>query len=424
MDNSQLYRVCYNTLRELSTEQGITASARNEAYGCVFGRDSAITVLKILNVVARQPDVELLSICRKALEALIALQGTHSNFESGEEPGKCVHEYRPDRYEHLLNRDKPWYVYPDKTIKNYDSIDATPLMLIAIHRYWSLTKDNEFLLHSLSAIEAGLQWIMHYGDKDGDHLLEYTLATERKHGGLCVQSWTDSFDCLSTKEGNFPFYPIAAVEVQAIGWLALKLWTDVYRTYSPTFSTELHTFSIAMKKNFNQKFPFQIGNQTYLAQALDGYKNQIATITPNPLVCLWASYNSSVGTECIVNADLIPNLVHRAFQSDLFEADAGLRTMSTLSPTFKPNNDSYHNGSIWPMLNGLVYEGLRQWQFDESAEKLRTATLSSLNHFGTPIELFIKLQNGEFTEYVSPRGKKGCRYQAWTAAAALEMLTV
>src|SRR5688572_7488968 len=126
---STLRDLAYQCLLDLSTPEGIYASGKEDVYGCVFGRDSALTILKIIKAHTSQPSLELLEITRGALINLTRLQGKEFNVESGEEPGKFVHEYRdtPEKMERLLKLDRPWFVYPDNTIKNYDSIDSTPL---------------------------------------------------------------------------------------------------------------------------------------------------------------------------------------------------------------------------------------------------------------------------------------------------------
>lgn len=412
----------YRCLLDLSSTEGIYASSKSEAYGCVFGRDSALTILKLLRVYEKSKQKELLDISYKGLKALIDLQGKTFNLESGEEPGKFIHEFRRDNYDRLLNRPKPWYVYPDGLLKNYDSIDSTPLGLIGIYKYWQTTKDNEFLLKSLNAVEAGLNWIIGYGDRDKDFLVEYTLPAQRVHGGLVVQSWTDSRDSLSTTSGQFPDYPIAAVEVQAYAWLALKVWADFYDGYSVQFARKLRAYAGAMKKKFNTSFLFRDGKNIFAGQAIDGRKALITTVTGNPLLGLWASYSTSSQTESIIEEKYIPEIVARVFEEDLFDKDAGIRTMSIKSPTFNPEETSYHNGSFWPILNGMIHEGLDTWGFKTEAAVLKEATLKPIAHFGTPIELYIKVGDQDYKEYVSPRGKKGCRYQAWTAAATLDLL--
>lgn len=423
----------YHSLLDLATDEGINASGKDEVFGCIFGRDSAITILKILKVLKNEKSaslydvLKLQNIARTGLLTLVSLQGKETNIESGEQPGKFIHEYRKDKYERLVNRPLPWYVYPDGKLRNYDSIDSTPLSLIAIYKYWQVTGDNEFLLSVLSAVEKGLNWIITYGDFDNDDLIEYELPKIRKHGGLYVQSWTDSVESISRKDGSFPKYPIAPVEVQGYSWLALKLWSDFYRDQnlnfarSDVFGKKLLKKADAMKKKFNQAFLLKDTGLFFPAQAVDGTKNQIKTITGNPLLLLWATYDKN--KETILSDDLIEDLVTRSFLPDMFDKDAGIRTMSTLADTYNDNENSYHNGSFWPKLNGMSHEGLANWGFEKQANLLRDATLKPIFYFGTPVELYLK-KGEEYINYKSSRtGQTGCLYQAWSAASVLDLLT-
>lgn len=424
MINSSTFRdFIYQSLLELSTEDGINASGKEEIYGCVFGRDTAITVLKLLRVCEKKPFPDLLEISKRALNTLVNLQGTKINIESGEEPGKFIHEFRKEKYEHLINKKKPWYLYEDNKLRNYDSIDSTPLTLIALYRYWEFTKDNEFLLKTMSSVEAGLNWIITFGDRDKDLFIEYEMSIDRQHGGLRVQSWTDSIESLLNKRGRLPKYPIAPVEAQSFAWLALKLWGDFYKSYSPSFSQKLLSQAESLKAYFNEKFIIKSDGYFFAAQAIDGNKRRVKTITANPLLCLYSAYKKDNKIESIVDQKYIEDFVFRAFKSDLFVEDAGIRTMSSKSPTFNPNQDSYHNGSFWPMLNGLICEGLENFGFTNYANRLKNASLVPLKHFQTPIELYIK--KGEtFVEYCSSSGQVSCKTQAWSAAAILDWLTV
>lgn len=434
--NSALRTDIYNSMLSFATDEGINASSKEERFGCIFGRDSFITILKLLktcenpaseNLLDKKPLIEM---CKRALTTLITLQGRTSNIESGEEPGKFIHEYRKDKYENLLNRPKPWYLYPDKVLRNYDSVDSTPLGLIAIYKYWKATNDNVFLLKSLPAVEKGLNWLITYGDRDKDHLVEYELPKERVHGGLVVQSWTDSHECLTQENGKFPFYPIAPVEVQGYAWLALKLWADYYVDTKTNFlntnkfSKKLLEHAAGIKNRFNETFMFSSDGYAFPAQALDGEKNQIQTVTGNPLLLLFATYEKDGIADAVIDKSVVTDLVKRSFMPDMFDKEAGIRTMSTKASIFNSQKDSYHNGSFWPKLNGMAHEGLLKWGFEEEAEKLRIATLKPIEYFGSPIELYIKTSAGKYIPYESKWGKQGCRQQAWSAAVCLDLLTI
>ena len=433
MDFITLRATIYNVLLSLITEDGINASGRNEIYGCIFGRDSAITILKILKVLSNEkidPAIDtqyLKEVCKRSLLTLCALQGKKHNVESGEQPGKFIHEYRKEKYDHLLSLEKPWFVYPDKKLRNFDSLDATPLALIAIFRYYELTNDSEFLLRVMPSVEKGLKWILKYADLDGDSLVEYELSAKRVSGGLVVQSWTDSHESLRQVDGKFPNYPIAPVEVQGYVWLALTLWSRFYSSNEiagvlPSFAMRLSRRAKKMKKVFNKKFMLIDRGFAFPAQALDGDKTQITTITGNPLLLLWASDIHDGIRESILDEKFVEDLVHRSFMPDLFEPDAGIRTMSALSPTYNPHEDSYHNGSFWPKLNGMAHEGLVLWGFENEAYLLKLATLTPIAYFNSPIELYGKDADGAYIEFRNPTGQVGCREQAWSAAAALDLL--
>lgn len=423
VDTTSLFQLSRACLLELSDDQGIAASARSEAYGCIFGRDSAITILKIINVLKRQTDPELVAISQRTLYTLVQLQGKEYNLESGEEPGKFIHEFRTNNYERLINRPRPWFVYPDGILRNYDSVDSTPLGLIALYRFYKATGDEKFLLHVLSAVENGLKWIMTDADKDKDYLVEYELPVTRKSGGLVVQSWTDSHNCLTDENGVFPEYPIAAIEVQAFCWLALREWADYFETDKPDFALTLRQHALEMKRAFNKYFVFLDTELYFGAQAVTGKKHRIRTVTANPLLCLWASYKRGEFTESILEDQYISDFVQRAFQPDMFHPQAGIRTMSTASLSYDPSASSYHNGSFWPMLNGLIHEGLTHWGFEIEAEQLAQAMLKPIQHFNSPIELYTIDDAGNYFEYISLTGKKGCRQQAWSAAAVLDLVT-
>ncbi len=423
-DKNYFWVLGLDAINDLESDQGILASGREELYGCIFGRDSLITSLKLLRVYKKSKAGELLELVRKVLLNLVLLQGKQTNIESGEQPGKCIHEFRPTRHEHLTKREhKPWYVYEDQVMRNYDSIDATPLLLIAIYRYWQVTQDGMFLNQVMPGVEAALEWIEKYGDSNGDGFVDYELSTARTSGGLATQNWMDSEESVFHETGEKPVYPLAPVEVQAYVYLAYRLWAKYFIMTNPFRAARLVERANELKKRFNRVYPTQDPDwNKFLAFKLDGDGRILNSVRSNMGHVLWASTTKEDDgqVDCILEKDLVASVVKRLLMPDMFDPSAGIRTLSAYSKRFDFN--SYHNGSIWPHDNAMIAEGFQIHGFTKEAEMVYQAMLRAIGHFETPIELFV-YEKGKYSDFLSDTGQRSCKVQAWSAAAILDAVT-
>jgi len=421
MPQSPLWDLGYATIHELETENGILASGREEIYGCVFGRDSLITSLALLKAYRKTRDPYLLGLVKKILTNLALLQGKEANIESGEERGKCIHEYRPTNHEHLTKSlAEPWYVYPDNAMRNYDTVDATPLFLIGVHEYYRMTRDRAFV-HALAPhVRSALMWILKFGDTNADGLIDYRFHPDRRYGGLRAQSWMDSSESLFLEGGDPIAYPIAPVEVQAYAYAALRRWSHYYLIHNPLLALRLTKKANILKELFNKYFIIETPLEWSLAFAIDGAGRPLASPRSSMGHVLWASTEKIDGSlDCILDGSAIPHLVNRLMAADLFEPAAGFRTLSSRSGRFDPA--SYHNGSIWPHDTAMVADGLETFGYAREAAAVRQALMSAYDHFKTPLELFV--YDGDYREYQSANGQTACRKQAWSAAALLAMVS-
>lgn len=413
----------FKTIKNLETDRGILASSRNELYGCIFGRDSLITNLKLLRVYKKTGVDELLPLVKKSLLSLFELQGKEVNVESGEEPGKCIHEYRPDNHDHLTkNGNPPWYVYPDGEMRNYDTVDATPLLLIAAYRYWQLSEDKAFLKKVLPKVELSLQWIAVYGDSNGDGFIDYEFHPERKYGGLLSQNWMDSSSSVFHEDGGKVVFPLAPVETQGYTFLALRLWSNYFLNSNDKEKAKaLKRRSLEIKRKFNKEFIIFDDEGPYLAAGIDGRGQPLRSIRSSMGHVFWSSLSKAYGdkkVDGILYKKHASSIVKRLLSPGLFEKTAGIRTLSSRSHIFNPS--SYHNGSIWPHDNGIIVEGLENYGFIKEAHKVREAILGAVSHFETSIELFV-FKDGKYLDYRSKHGQVACKQQAWSAAAILDM---
>ncbi|HCP08971.1 MAG TPA: hypothetical protein DIT25_04205 [Candidatus Moranbacteria bacterium] len=408
-----------SVLKSLEVPDGILASGEH-IYSCIFGRDSLITALKLLRAYRSDPDLYYLELTKKILNGLAKLQGSEVNIESGEEPGKMIHEFRITGHERLTQSIPPWYQYPDGTMRNFDTVDATPLFLITTYRFYQRSGDHAFIAQIEENIKMALVWILEYGDKNGDGFINYQTPPERKSGGLLVHNWMDSSEAVFHEDEKLEIiFPIAPAEAQAYSYLALKLWAPYFSERDKKFSQKLIARADDLKKNFNKEFVLANRPEQFaLAHSLDGKGNPLASMRSTAGHILWACLNpiDDGKTDCILEEKYVPALVRSLFDPDLFEENAGIRTLSKKSRSFDPL--SYHNGSIWPHDNSIIAEGLENLGYVGGARNIRKAIFKAFDHFKTPIELFV-YWNGEYREYKSPGGQIGCRNQAWSAAAMI-----
>ncbi len=430
LNREALWDIGMKAIQTLEVDRGILASGKEELYGCIFGRDSLITSLLLLETYKKTKDAYLLSLVRKILLNLAKLQGREEQPQSGEEPGKIIHEFRPDNHAHLTQSlEHPWYVYPDGVMRSYDTVDATPLFLMAVHEYQMVSHDSEIVPLLEANIYDALRWILSTLQKNEFGLLSYGIHPDRTHGGLNVQSWMDSgesvfFEESDSKEGHRgkeserPAYPLAPIEVQAYAYAALSKWGTFLRDRYPEFARQMLARAAALKDSFatyfESSFPF----------AVEGKGRPLAAVRSSMGHCVWAGEYDEETNQfiSILATESVRKVVERLIEPDMFVPDAGIRTLSTSSPYFEAN--SYHNGSIWPHDTALIALGFERAGYHDEACKVRDALLRAYTYFGTPLELFIYDPISGIGEYRSKAGQGACRTQAWSAAALLAMLTL
>jgi glycogen debranching enzyme len=215
-------------------------------------------------------------------------------------------------------------------------------------------------------------------------------------------------------------YPVAPVEAQAYAYLALRLWSKYFLAHAKSQSDRLFERAYRLKELFNEKFVIP-GRQPYLAFALDSTSTPLSSVRSSMGHTLWAAQTVEEDGELdsILQTSLARSIVKRLMKPDLFESQAGIRTLSKDSQQYDPG--SYHNGSIWPHDNSLIADGFENFGFISEARAVRAAILKAVSFFKTPVELFV--YNNTYLDYVSPTGQRACQTQAWSAAAILSAIS-
>jgi len=357
----------------------------------MFGRDSIITSYQALPFVP--------ALAATTLRALASLQGKVQDDFREEEPGKILHELRFGELTHFKERPQSPY---------YGASDTTPLFLVLLDEYERWTGDQELVRELEPNARAALDWIDKWGDSDGDGYIEY----KRKHElGLENQCWKDSWNSVLFADGTVAEAPRALCEIQGYAYdakvrcsrLAREIWRD------PELAARLDRDASKLKERFNTDF--FIPERGFFAEALDGKKRKVDSLTSNIGHLLWSG---------IVDEDKAPLLARHLLSPEMFSG-WGIRTMASTEGGYNPIE--YHNGTVWPHDSSIIAAGLARYGFNEEAGRVITAIMVA--------SIFFRYRLPEvFAGYDRTRTGFPVRYptasspQAWAAGAPLLGLRV
>ncbi len=347
-------------------------------YHALFGRDSLITALQVLPA---RPEV-----AHATLRALAALQGRRADRETDEEPGKILHEYRPDAPAWHIEHGWP---VRDGELRYYGSADSTPWFLVLL-----ATLDDEALTAELEpAWRAAGAWL-EQAVVGGGGLVRYG---PREHpGGLTQQGWRDVMGPagedaggggIVRPDGSTPAAPLADTDVQAVAYAALRALAEL--SGEEVWSRRAEALAARLENDYGP------GVMTLERDdlAVPGPGSQLGWL-------LWSGALSPGPCAAVVE---------RLCEPDILTA-WGLRTLAASSPVFEPQ--SYHRGSIWPFDSWLGWSGLRAARHDEAAERVRSGVLAALERLGHAPELYAVTPGGELEA-----SRLTNLVQAWTVGA-------
>ncbi|MGI8575105.1 MAG: glycogen debranching N-terminal domain-containing protein [Egibacteraceae bacterium] len=352
----------------------------------LFGRDTLLTAWESL---IAGTDVAL-----ETLEALTRFQGRRDDADTGEQPGKILHELRTGGLDLFgIQAGQPYY----------GTVDASPLfvMLLAEAHRWGA--DRERVRALLPAARAALEWCRKGGDPDGDGYVEYA-ADEH---ALVNQGWKDSGNAMVHADGSQAKGPIALAEVQAYVWAAYQALARLEADLGePARVAGLQNQADALRTAFLDDFWCE--DAALLAMGLDGEKQPMRVASSNMGHCLWAG---------ILPDEIAARVAERLGEPDLLTR-WGLRTLGSGEVAYNPLG--YHLGSIWPHDSAIGAAGLMRAGRPDIALRLTDGLLAAAEHFAWRLpELFGGLAEGSAYPVPYP---VSCSPQAWSAATPLMLL--
>ncbi|MFI6323762.1 glycogen debranching N-terminal domain-containing protein [Nonomuraea sp. NPDC050556] len=390
-DDARLVRLASQSLDDLQSlrlaEGGDTfLGAGVPWFLTLFGRDSLWAARMLLPLGT--------DLAASTLRVLAHRQGTKHDPDSGEAPGKIMHELR--RHEFATGGMRLPAAY-------YGTIDATPLWINLLHDAWRWGLPQERVEALLPAMESALTWLGDHADADGDGFIEYIDTSGR---GLANQGWKDSGDAVRFRDGTLARPPIALAEVQGYAHEAAVKGAALLEAFGRPGGERWRDYAGRMADRFRARFWVDGG---YPALALDRDKRPVDALTSNIGHLLGTGLLTS-GEETLIAQKLINPEMSGGF---------GLRTMSSNDAGFSPL--SYHCGSIWAHDTAIVMAGLARAGYGEAAALLADGLLEAGEAFGYRLP---ELHAGDDRHTVGRpvAYPAACRPQAWSAAAAITIL--
>ena len=352
-------------------------------YLTLFGRDSLWAARMALPLGT--------DLAAGTLRTLARRQGTRTNPSSEEEPGKILHEVR---------------VGPGGPERYYGTVDATPLWISLLHDAWRWGLADAEVAALLPNLEAALGWLR---DAAGDGFVRYVDHV----GVLSNQGWKDSFDSIQFSDGRLAEPPIALCEVQAYAFAAALEGAALLDAFGRPGGDGLRDWAAELRERFRKTFWVEDRSGRYPAIALDGAGRPVDSVSSNIGHLLGTGFLDEAETAAVVRRLAAPDM----------DSGFGLRTMSSRSRGFNPL--SYHGGSIWSHDTAIALRGLAAAGTADAgvvATSLARGLLAAAPAFDFRLP---ELYGGE-----SAGGGRlplaypaACRPQAWSAGAALVVLT-
>lgn len=294
----------------------------------------------------------------------------------------------------------------------YNTIDATLWLFVALYEYYQKFQDLSFVAEHLDTLTEILDHHI-VGTRYNIHATPEGFLAGGE--GLAQLTWMDA------RVGDFVVTPRhgCAVEIQALWFNALRIYQYFAGTLNKPYE-KYQAIGDTLLTNFKKQFV-----------RADGALNDV--IVPND-----SGYtaDSALRPNQIYIVSLPFSLLDKAAEKKVVEVvrehlltDFGLRTLSPEHPDFKPayggnsweRDTAYHQGTVWPfLLSEYTTAFLKVNDWSEKAQKEVKKLLDPLKCHFYKEDCILGIS--EIFDGKLPRAGKGTVQQAWSVGAVLKIL--
>lgn len=292
----------------------------------------------------------------------------------------------------------------------YNTIDGTLWLFIAVYEYFMKFKDHEFLRSVYNQLEEILKFHV-AGTRYNIHTTEQGfLYGGNEHTQL---TWMDA------KIGDYAVTPRygCPVEISALWYNALKIYEFVATTIGNNPDPSLLSIADKLEKNFESAFWNEEG---YLNDIYFESGDKDRKIRPNQLYAISLPFTLLSKEKQLKVMDTVKQYLLTPL---------GMRTLSPNDHEFRPfyggnswdRDTAYHQGTVWPFLIGEYMMALLKVNdySNDAVKECKQIIDGFQDHFynNTGIHCISEIMDGK-----DPKDGKGTIQQAWSVTALIRVL--
>jgi hypothetical protein len=389
------YKEAIKLLYACAGKEGYVASPnRNQNYQRIWTRDGVVMALASLLT----QEHELIETSRLTLETLAAHQGPHGEIPSNVDPAA-----KRVSYGGTTGR-----------------VDADLWFIIGCGEYWETTADDTFLERILPVIEK-VRFLLGAWEFNNRGLLYVPLtgdwADEYLHSGYVLYDQLLYLQALrvlarlhAAVHGSSDHNLLEKIS-RLRHLIRANYWFNGETIPADAYHEVLYAKGLKVAGNYGGRYWLPSFSPSGYGYRFDGFANVLASLL---------DVADELQRECVDNyieehllADELPLLP--AFSPVIKPVDEDWEELQVMfSYTFKNRPYEYHNGGLWPMVNGFYVADLAKRGCDDAAARLLGAIhkANALSSDG---------KNWGFPEYINGKSFKpgGATHMGWSAAATI-----